>query len=175
MGVAKLGQVIFYAGIVLYVAALVPVLIRLFKDKPLPEPARPTFAIFTAPVSLCLAGYMSSFAEKNAAIVYTLLAIAAINYIYVTVKMVWLLRLKFYPTYAAFTFPYVISAIAFKMVNAFLTAKNVTFFKYIFEVSKWVAVAVVLYVLVRYIIFFVSKPKAVPHAPEPQPKPQSVQ
>jgi len=65
-----------------------------------------------------------------------------------------LLRIKFYPTYAAFTFPYVISATAFRVGNTFLVKNGYDFFSFAPTLSEWIAVAVVLYVLVRYVMFF---------------------
>ena len=70
--------------------------------------------------------------------------------------MVSLLKLKFYPTYAAFTFPYVISAIAFNEANAFLMKNGYTFFSFAPIVSKWIAVIIVVYVLIRYVMFLFS-------------------
>ena len=154
MNARPFGQTIFYVGFTLYFVALILVIRRLIKAKGLPEPARPTVAIFTAPMSLCIVGYFSSFEQKSELLVYTMLAIAVISYIYVTVTMFSLLRLKFYPTFAAFTFPYVISALAFRLGNGFLVERGLTFFGPVAQISLWLAVAVVLYVLVRYVLYF---------------------
>ena len=154
MNARPFGQAIFYVGFTLYFVALILVISRLIKAKGLPEPARPTIAIFTAPMSLCIVGYFSSFEQKSAPLVYTMLAIAVISYIYVTVTMFSLLRIKFYPTYAAFTFPYVISALAFRLGNGFLVERGLTFFGPVAQISLWLAVAIVLYVLVRYMMYF---------------------
>lgn len=151
MEARPLGQILFYVGLAMYLVLLPLIIYRMVKVKPMPEPARPTIAIFTAPVSLCLVGYLSAFETPNTALVYGLLAAAVISYVCVTVCMVSLLRLKFYPTYAAFTFPYVISAIAFKSANALLVNNGYGFFSFIPAVTEWVAVAVVVYVLFRYI------------------------
>ena len=154
MNARPFGQTIFYVGFTLYFVALILVIRRLIKVKGLPELARPTVAIFTAPMSLCIVGYFSSFEQKSELLVYTMLAIAVISYIYVTVTMFSLLRLKFYPTFAAFTFPYVISALAFRLGNGFLVERGLTFFGPVAQISLWLAVAVVLYVLVRYVLYF---------------------
>jgi exfoliative toxin A/B len=84
-----------------------------------------------------------------------MLAIAVISYLYVSVMMIFLLRIKFYPTYAAFTFPYVISALAFRAGNAFLTAQGYGFFAPLVFISFWLAVAAVLFVIVHYIRYFI--------------------
>ena len=157
MGAIRVGQAIFYVGFVLYPFTLSVIIYRLIKFRPLPEPARPTIAVFTAPMSMCLAGYLAAFEQPNALLVYFMLTITVISYIYVSVNMVFLLRLKFYPTYAAFTFPYVISAIAFNVANTFLLEKGYGFFSFAPIVSKCVAVIIVTYVLIRYTVSLCSK------------------
>ena len=154
MGARPIGQAAFYLGFALYFAALALVVCRMIKVKLFPEPARPTIAIFTAPMSLCIVGYFNSFQQRNETLVYIMLSIAVISYLYVTVMMFFLLRIKFYPTYAAFTFPYVISAIAFRLGNAFLAERGITFFAPFAQISVWIAAAMVLYVLAHYIRFF---------------------
>jgi len=153
---ATIGQGAFYLGFVLYFVALGLIIWRMAKPGLFfPEPAKPTIAIFTAPMSLLTVGYFSSFPQQNAGVVYAMLALALASYLYVSVMMATkLLRLGFYPTYAAFTFPYVISATAFRAGAAFLTERGVDFFTPIAQISQWIAVAVVVYVLVRYLFYF---------------------
>lgn len=158
MDAKPVGQIVFYVGFALYFIVLIAVVCRMIKLGSMPEPPRPTIAIFTAPMSLCIAGYLSAFEQPSAPLVYIMLAIAVISYVYVTVRMVSLLKLPFYPTYAAFTFPYVISAVAFKAANAFLVNNGQTFFSLVPKVSEWIAVAVVVYVLLRYAAFIAARP-----------------
>lgn len=148
------GQVLFYLGLGLYILVLAIVVYRLNKLKELPEPARPTIAIFTAPMSLCLAGYLSAFKQLNPIMIYIMLTVAIINYLYVSVNMVSLLKLKFYPTYAAFTFPYVISAIAFKLSNKFFMDNGSSFLKPLVHISEILAIIILAYVSIRYLVFF---------------------
>lgn len=156
MNARALGQIFFYIGFALYFIALIFVVLRMLKVKLFPEPARPTIAIFTAPMSLCIVGYFQSFPPemRNAALIYIMLVIAALSYLYVSVMMVSLLRIKFYPTYAAFTFPYVISALAFRAGNTFLAAQGYGFFALLTPISFWIAVAAVLFVIAHYIRYF---------------------
>jgi exfoliative toxin A/B len=156
MNARVLGQIIFYIGFSLYFIALVLVVWRMLKVKLFPEPARPTIAIYTAPMSLCIVGYFQSFLpdQRNAVLIYLMLGIAAISYLYVSVMMASLLKIKFYPTYAAFTFPYVISALAFRAGNNFLSAQGYTFFAPLAPISFWIAITVVLFVVAHYIRYF---------------------
>jgi exfoliative toxin A/B len=158
MNARQVGQIAFYLGFALYFIILPAIVFRMVKVKPIPEPARPTIAIFTAPMSLCIAGFLSAFEQPDSLLVYAMLAICVISYIYVTVNMISLVRLKFYPTDAAFTFPYVISAVAFKSANAFLVKNGLGFFSSVPKISEWIAIVVVAYVLVRYVAFIVSTP-----------------
>ena len=155
MDALPVGQAAFYVGFVLYFAALVLIIYRMTRPIYVPEPLRLTTAIFTAPMSLCIVGYFASFEQQNVTLVYMMLAIAVISYFYVSFKMLTIfLKAKFYPTYAAFTFPYVISAIAFRLGNNFLIGQGHTLLSPLAVASEWIAGLVVLYVCVHYVRFF---------------------
>ena len=66
-----------------------------------------------------------------------------------------LLRLKFYPSYSAFTFPLVLSGFGLKLANGFLVKSGLTIplLKYAVNFEEIVATTLTLYVLVRYIGF----------------------
>jgi exfoliative toxin A/B len=155
MGNQVLGQVVFYIGIVLYLIALVLIIYRMTRPIHVLHPLRLTTAIFTAPMSLCLVGYFASFDNHNITLVYTMLVVAVISYLFVTYKMIkTFLLTRFYPTYAAFTFPYVISALAFRLGNNFLIEQGHYFLEPLATISLWFAVALVSYVFVHYLQFF---------------------
>lgn len=155
----SLGKVIFWFGLITYIILLPIVIYRVFKVKGIPEPAMPTIAIFAAPASLCLAGYISSFKVKSMGLVIFLLCLALIMTLSVLLYLPKLLELKFYPSYSSFTFPLVISGIAVKLANGFLSQNkiNIQIFKYVIKFEELLAVVMVLYVLVRYIGFIFSK------------------
>lgn len=158
MGAVFIGQAAFYVGLVLYFVILPLVVLRMNKVRVFPEPARKTIAIFTAPMSLLIVGYFSSFVSQgqaNEPLIYIMLTIAVISYIYVSIMMFSLLRIKFYPTYSGFTFPYVISAVAFRLGANFLATRHgLDFLIIIADITMWVAVAVVVFVLQHYIRYF---------------------
>jgi len=155
MDTRVVGQIAFYIGFPLYFVALCLIIYRLTRPIPVPEPLRLTTAIFTAPMSLCIVGYFSSFDVQNEYLVYMLLCLATVSYIFVFFKMVTeYLRVKFYPTYSAFTFPFVISATAFRIGNLYLAERGITFFAPVAEISMWIAVAAVTYVLIHYLKYF---------------------
>jgi exfoliative toxin A/B len=154
MEAQTVGKVLFYVGFTLYFFIMPIVLYRLFKSD-VPEPARPTIAIITAPMSLCVAGYFSVFTELNAVLLYMMLALVIVSYLFVTVKMFSLLKLNFYPSYSAFTFPYVISATAFNLFDSFFAAQGIYVFALMSLISMLIAALLVVYVLAHYIAFFI--------------------
>jgi exfoliative toxin A/B len=104
---------------------------------------------------------MNSFGTKNMAIVWILAVLSLVIYIAVVIAMFKLLKLKFYPSYSAFTFPFVISGIAMKLTNGFLTksGQGISALKYLVKFQEVAAVVLTLYVLVRYVKFIFSTEK----------------
>ena len=77
-------------------------------------------------------------------------------FVLVLTQMPKLLRLKFYPSYAAFTFPFVITAIALRQTISYLTQEGFvvsSIFNYLVEVEALIATVIVVYVFVRYLKF----------------------
>ena len=154
-----LGQALFWFGFVAKLVLLPLVLYRLLIIKEIPEAALPTITIFAAPTSLCLAGYLHAFQNKNIALVWFLLLLSVAMVLFTLTYLPKLLKLQFYPSYSAFTFPYVISAIAMKGANAFLLSSDIgvpllaAFSKFL----EFLAVALVAYVLVRYVRYLFPK------------------
>lgn len=62
---------------------------------------------------------------------------------------------KFYPSFSAFTFPLVISAISIKLANGFLvnSGQALAILRYIVKFEELVAILMVLYVLIKYVQF----------------------
>lgn len=159
------GKLSFYFALISYLVLLPIVLKRVFVVKEIPEPAQPTFAILCAPASLCLAGYMNSFAEKNMLLVYFLLLVSQLFYFLVLLSLPKLLKLKFYPSYSGFTFPLVISALSLKLTNGFLTKSGnpIAFLKTLVNLEEAIALVIVIYVLVRYLSFLFAKEASTPN------------
>lgn len=156
---AQLGQAFFWIAFISLII-LIPVLgYRTLIVKGIPEPAFPTTVIFAAPAALTLAAYLNSFSEKNINMVMFLAVLVMVLYICGIVYLVQGLRLKFYPSYAAFTFPMVISAIAMKGTNGFLmkAGKEISWLKYVVKFQEVIATVIVLYVLIRFLMFILKK------------------
>ena len=70
-----------------------------------------------------------------------------------------LLKSKFYPSFSAFTFPFVISGIAMKLTNGYLikAGKGFPVLAYIVKFEEILAMVMVFYILARYISFLTAK------------------
>lgn len=158
-GMNSLGKILFYLGFINYLILLPIVFYRTTIIKEIPKPAIPTITIFAAPASLCLAGYMSSFTNKNLTLVSIMLFLSVISVTLVIAYSPKMLKNGFFPSYSAFTFPLVISAIASaKTLHFYLNInKNI---KYLITYSNSIIILSFLvnfYVLLKYIIFLNKK------------------
>ena len=149
-----LGTVTFWFGLVALIVLLVLVTMRYVK-MPAPEPAKPLICIYAAPASLCIAGYVQSVTPKSQAFLLVLWVPATILFVFACIKFVQYFKLPFYPSYAAYTFPFAISAIASKQLMACSAAmeKPLPFLKPIVLIETIIAVITTLYALARYLMF----------------------
>lgn len=155
----QIGTYAFWFAFVTFIILLVTVGYRYIKHREIPEPARPLFCIFTAPMSLCLAGYIQSVTPKSKIFVIGMAIVSFALFVLVLLQIFKFLKLKFYPSYAAFTFPFVISAIAMKQTNAFLLMQETPIkgLSTLVIVQTILASILVLYAFTRYIIFIFKK------------------
>lgn len=152
------GQAAFYFGFVALLILLCVVTKRYVK-LPVPDPAKPLMMIYAAPMALCTAGYIQAFPEKNKSFVLFLLVATSVIYLFALFKSVQFLRFPFYPSYAAFTFPFIISAIATKQCFAVLTkmGMNVAFLQPVVLVETIIAAVFTIYACLRYFQFILAE------------------
>ena len=150
-----IGAATFWFGLVSFVALFVLVTMRYVKLPDVPEPAKPLICIYAAPMSLCLAGYVQSVMPKNQIFLLVMFGVATVIYLFAFVQLVRCLSLPFYPSYAAFTFPFVISAIASKMTAACLMNMGapLPWLAPVVLVETIIATVLVVYTCVRYLAF----------------------
>ena len=156
-----IGAAAFWFGFVTLIILLVLVTVRYVKCPQIPEPAQPLLCIYAAPTSLCIAGYVQSVTPKSRGFLLAMLAVATVLYIFSIVKAIGYLKLKFYPSYAAFTFPFVISAIATKQTMACLAnmGQPMPVLKYVVLIETVIAVVFVVYTFIRFMGFlFINQP-----------------
>lgn len=155
VGQQPFGLLIFWCGFVLYALTFVAVTMRMFKIS-LPQAARPTVAIYAAPMSLSIAGYTTAEPHPNVTLVLVMLICAQLLFAFVLIQMPALLRLPFAPSYAAMTFPFVITATA--MLKALTLFRGIGWPvpAWLFVVQKAetaLAAIVVFYVFYLFITF----------------------
>ena len=142
-----------------------------YVKKPIPDPAKPVICIYAAPTSLCIAGYIQSVTPKSLSLLTVLWAVATVLFLLACVKFVQYFKLPFFPSYAANTFPFVISAIAMKMAMACLNnlGSPAPWLHVVVTIQTIIAVLLVVYTLVRFLLYFISQGK-VKQAPAPEVK-----
>lgn len=155
----KIGAAAFWFGFVCLLALLVLVTIRYVKYPNVPDPAKPLICIYAAPMSLCIAGYVQSVTPKSAGFLLGMFVVACVLYVFALVKAIGFLKMPFFPSYASFTFPFVISAIASKQTMACLAnlGQPMPALQYVVLVETIIAVVFVAYVLVRFLKFIFCK------------------
>ena len=140
-----MGEIIFWFGFAAYMVLFALVTARYCSRHKIADPAKPLFCIYAAPMSLSLAGYLASVEEKS------LLMIAVMQ------VLAQLLRLPFYPSYAAFTFPFVITAIALRQTLAYVRGLGIVLPEALDALAAAeivLAAVIVAYVFLRYVRFF---------------------
>ena len=152
---ASIGTAAFWFGFITLILLLVLVTYRYVKFQEVPDPAKPLICIYAAPTSLCIAGYVQSVTPKSYGFLMGILAVATVIYIFALVKAVTYLKMPFYSSYAAFTFPFVISAIASKQTMACVAnmGSPLPFLKYVVLIETIIAVLFVAYTFIRYMGF----------------------
>ncbi len=127
-----LGQICFWIGFILYIPLFFYVSFRYIKLGNKKIEAKALACIYAAPASLCVAGYISSFEQKNITFLTGLYLFSLLIYLFGLFVVADLFanfannkEFKFYPSIAGITFPFVISAIAAKQFNAVLTKMDI--------------------------------------------------
>lgn len=155
-GYLTLGYYIFWFGFAAYMVLLVLVTYR-YMHHPIPEAAKPLVCIYTAPMSLSLAGYFAAVPDKNFLLITIMQIAAQALFFYILFLLPKLLRLPFYPSYAAFTFPFVITATALRLsmdYYARLGHELHVFIQYLYYFECIVATFFVFYVTLHFCKFF---------------------
>lgn len=154
-----LGTVLFWFGFASYPVLLATITVRYIKH-PVPEAARPLFCIYTAPASLSLVGYLAITPEPNLLFATALLVAAQAFLILVLFRLPQFLALSFYPSYAAMTFPFVITATALTQMLGLFALEGIAVpevLNLLCAAETFLAVAMVSYVVVRY-AWFLTEP-----------------
>ncbi len=161
----QLGKIAFYFGFIAYIILLPIVFYRVYKVKNIPEAAFPTCAIIAAPASLCLAGYVNSFGKD--ANPYFICGLGIFSIIMTIIGLTFIPKVvkgKFYPSFAALTFPFIISPFAMRLSSVYL--KNNESFKtmgdvfgFIYNIEVIFGIIIVAFVFLKYAQFILKDEK----------------
>ena len=153
------GQGLFWMGFVCYIVLLAAVTYRV-ATIPLPESAQPLICIYAAPMSLSLTGYLSCFADPNPLFVLCLAVLAQALLVFAVIRipnLIASLHGRFFPSIAAMTFPFVISATGLGKTCLFFAAQDHALPDAIGGLSAAetvLATIMVLYAAFRYLGYF---------------------
>lgn len=162
-GLEPVGVVLFWLGFASYLVLLAVVTARYLKHE-IPEAARPLFCIYAAPMSLSLAGYLAVTPEPNVWFVGVVVILAQALFVVALVQVPRYMALKFYPSFAAMTFPFVITATALGQALDVLAGVGFAFaahpaFQVLVFAETAFAVFMVAFVFVHFMKFFFGAPK----------------
>lgn len=157
----SIGTAAFWFGFITLILLFILITVRYVKYKEVPEPAKPLICIYAAPTSLCIAGYVQSVTPKSRGFLLAMLIAATILYVFALIKAIGYLKLKFYPSYSAFTFPFAVSAVAVKQTMACLANMGhpIPWLSYIVLIETIIAVVFLLYTFIRYMQFLFTSAK----------------
>lgn len=153
-GMEALGRAIFWFGLFAYIVMFALISYRYIKHE-VHESCKPLFCIYTAPMSLSITGYMAVIGDKSLAAMIVMEVLAQLLYVAVLTQLPKLMRLRFYPSYAAFTFPFVITATALKQVLAhlgqFYTIPQ--WMNLVVGIETVIATVMVGYTVIRFLVY----------------------
>ena len=149
-GLKEIGFIFFVFGFALMIITVPLIIYRYYKFTDIPDMNKPLICISTAIFSILIVGYVNSAQSVSIIFLSALYLIACLCYIFAFYKLIEYRNLKFYPSFSAFTFPFVISALATKAVGNFISNPILN---HILLLETAITVIIVAYVLMRYINF----------------------
>lgn len=150
-GIHEMDFIFFIIGFCGMLASTPLVLYREFVYKQIPDQNKPLTCIFTALFSILIFGYLNSTQYISNEFVFGLYLIACLFYLFSLYKLISYRHLDFYPSFSAFTFPFVISALATKGIAGKVISNIMLNDILIFETVM--ATVLVTYVLIKYAQF----------------------
>lgn len=150
-----IAKIVVVLGIAVFFVLFPIMFYRLILGERMTLAAQPTLAMLAAPASLSIAGYLTAFSQPNLLFTMMLLGVAFSMTLTVYVKLFYLLRLPFLPSFAAYTFPLAIGVAAMFKSSQLAASYGFNFSQDLLCIA-WVelliASAVISYVAVRYLL-----------------------
>jgi len=170
MDALPIGQFAFWVGLTFYFCVTVLVIARYIKHQPLPEKYRPTIMVLTAPMGICIVGYIAAFPIPSIPLLTFMMIVGSASYLIALYALPKLATLPFYPSLAALGFPMVVSGFAFKKGSELLNAQVLpelsgglgawiigTALPIVAYFAESMAILVVCYVIIRYGLFLLGQ------------------
>ena len=157
-GITEIDFIFFLIGFVSMLITTPLIFYRYIRHPQVPDMNKPLICIFTALFSILIVGYLNSADIISNTFLLILYSIACVFYIFALLKFISYRNLDFYPSFSAFTFPFVISALATKGIVTKISNSNIIL-NSVLTIETLIAVFLVVYVLVRYIKFFKNSKK----------------
>ena len=154
-GMSQYGFLFFGIGFALMIPTLILVSYRYYKFNEIDDQFKPFICIYTALFSILIVGYVNALPINGNFLgpVYILACIFYIFAIYHAYRYLIRERLEFTPSFSAFTFPFVISAIATGEAYKFF---GLEILSHLFNFQSAIALILVLYVSIKYLEFLIK-------------------
>ena len=149
--IEEIGFIFFIIGFIAMLATLPLILYRYVRYPNIPDANKPLICIYTALFSILIVGYSNSAQYFSNSFIMILYALSCIFYIFSLYKLISYRNLKFYPSFSAFTFPFVISALATKQIT--LKISTHPLLTNLLTIQTTIAVLLVFYVIFKYLNF----------------------
>lgn len=152
-GLTEIAYLFFVFGFIMMLITLPLVVYRYVRYPNILDQNKPLICIFTAVMSILIVGYTNSFNALSYEFLMVLYTVAFMFFLFAFYKFIEYRNLDFYPSFSAFTFPFVITAVASKEVFAI---NQWSFFNVIIPIQTFIALVLVIYVFVRYFRFLLD-------------------
>lgn len=149
------GFIFFGIGFILMIPTLILISYRYLKFTAIEDKNKPFICIYTALLSILLVGYVNALNINGnfLSVIYLLACIFYIFAIYQAIKLIIIDKLRFMPSFSAFTFPFVINAIATGEAYKFF---GLSILNYLFHIQAIIALVLVIFVFYNYLKFLIE-------------------
>ncbi len=146
--IENIGYIFFIIGFCLMIPSFLLVTYRYLKNKDIPDSNKPFKSIYTALFSILIVAYISSSSSINFSFILILYIGHLLAYLVSIFNLIKSRSIGFYPSFAAFSFPFVISAKASEYI---LKVNYNMIINYIFNFELIVAIFLVILISLLYI------------------------
>lgn len=150
-GINQIDFLFFTIGFISMLITTPVIIYRYIKYPEIPDMNKPLTCIYTALFSILIVGYLNSAETISNTFAIILYIISCIFYLFALYKLVTFRNIEFYPSFSAFTFPFVISALATKGIVTKISSNLIT--TNILTIETIIATVLVVYVLIKYLKF----------------------